>query len=163
MATPFEELQVLRLAETISDQIWREVGAWDKFTRDVFGAQLARAADSMGANIAESYGRFHYGEKINHLYYARGSLFETKYWLNRTRERGLMQNNTAQAYASKLTDLARQINVFANSLKSQRSDLTRSKHESREAAGVYTIIGYDDLVIFTDDEFEWIQSPVSNL
>ncbi len=78
MATPFEDLRVLRSAETIADEVWRTVVKWNEFTRDVVGKQLTRAVDSIGANIAEAYGRFHYGEKIQFLYYARGSLFETK-------------------------------------------------------------------------------------
>ena len=84
----FEELRVLQAAEVIADAIWRQVVRWKPFERDTVGSQLTRAADSMGANVAESYGRFHYGEKLQFLYYARGSLFETKYWLNRTAARG---------------------------------------------------------------------------
>ena len=83
MGTALEELPVLKIAEAIADEIWHEITQWGTFPRDVVGGQLARAVDSIGANIAESFGRFHYGEKINHLYYARGSLFESKYWLNR--------------------------------------------------------------------------------
>ncbi|NIP22782.1 MAG: four helix bundle protein, partial [Phycisphaerae bacterium] len=28
------------------------------------GKQLVRAADSIGANIVEAYGRYHYGKKL---------------------------------------------------------------------------------------------------
>jgi four helix bundle protein len=113
VAIRFEELRVLQAAEAVADDIWRQVVRWDPFARDVVGGQLARAGDSIGANISEAFGRFHYGEKLQFLYYARGSLFETKYWLNRALTRDLMPSPQVQDYASQLTDLARQLNAFA--------------------------------------------------
>ena len=118
MGTSLEDLRILQDAEMVADGIWREVAMWKNFERDVVGGQLVRAADSIGANIAESFGRFHYGEKLTFLYYARGSLFETKYWLNRTRERKLLALEQVATYADQLTGLARQLNRFAKSLKS---------------------------------------------
>lgn len=67
MSATFEDLQILRSAEEIADAIWQHVAAWKTLPRDVVGVQLARAADSIGANIAESFGRFHYGEKLQFL------------------------------------------------------------------------------------------------
>jgi len=49
-AMKFEELRVLQAAEVVADGIWREVVQWDSFAREVVGGQLARAADSIGAN-----------------------------------------------------------------------------------------------------------------
>jgi four helix bundle protein len=98
MATSLEELRVLREAEAVADAVWHEVMRWEPFPRQVVGEQLARAADSIGANIAEAFGRFHYGEKLQLLYYARGSLFETKYWLNRVLARNLMAPDQTQGY-----------------------------------------------------------------
>lgn len=82
-------LDVLKLSEKVSDQIWETVKNWDSFARQSFGIQWIRAVDSIGANIAESYGRYHFSEKVHFLYYARGSVFEAKYWLNRALSRGI--------------------------------------------------------------------------
>ena len=49
----FEELRVYRLAETIADEIWTIVLKWNYLAKDTVGKQLVRAADSIGANIAE--------------------------------------------------------------------------------------------------------------
>ncbi len=137
MATSFEDLRVLKTAEEIADAVWKRVVQWDEFARDVVGKQLARATDSIGANIAESFGRFNFGEKLQFLYYARGSLFESKYWLNRAQTRELMPSSDAQEYSSRLTDIARQLNAFAESLKNQRS---ASKTKTiRELAAEYKI------------------------
>lgn len=133
MSATFEDLRILKLAEEIADEIWKRVVLWDQFAKDVVGTQSAKAADSIGANIAESFGRFHFGEKLQFLYYARGSLFETKYWLNRARERTLMPPQEVQTYATKLTDLARQLNTFSNGLKSVRYNAQPQAKILREA------------------------------
>ncbi len=139
MATELEDLRILKTAETIADAIWKQVSQWDQFARDVVGKQIARAADSIGANIAESFGRFNFGEKLQFLYYSRGSLFETKYWLNRSLARGLMQADEVKDYANRLTEVARQLNVFASSLKSQRSNNKSQTKTVREPTTEYLI------------------------
>ena len=156
MATSFEDLRILKAAEESADKIWKQVVQWDEFARDVVGKQMARAADSLGANIAESFGRFNFGEKLQFLYYARGSLFETKYWLNRAKVRELMSSGDVQEYISRLTDIAKQLNSFAESLKSQSS----SGKTVRESASEYTV----DLpnkaleTLFDESDLKWLQS-----
>jgi len=159
-AIKFEELRVLQAAEAIADGIWRQVVRWDPFAREVVGGQLARAVDSIGANIAEAFGRFHFGEKLQFLYYARGSLFETKYWLNRARTRDLMPSAQVQDYASQLTELARQLNAFAATLKAQRRGSQPQPKTMREAATAYVTDWLDDepVPLFTEEELEWLQA-----
>jgi len=159
MVLKFEELEVLRTAEAVADGIWRRVVRWKPFARDVVGGQLAKAGDSIGANIAEAYGRFHYGEKLQFLYYARGSLFETKYWLNRARERHLMPSDQVQDYVSQLTDLARQLNAFAARLKAQRQASKSKPKTVREPTTEYATDWPSDpaLPLFTEEDLQWLQ------
>ena len=168
MATTLEDLRVLKVAEQIADGIWKQGVKWDGFARDVVGKQLTRAADSIGANIAESYGRYHYGEKLQFLYFARGSLFETKYWLNRVSARQLMPASTVQTYAEELSDLAHQINTFAGSIKRQRTT-EKPSSQIREASMPYAVTGNptlddfqdeDTTPLFTDNELESIQLSI---
>ena len=135
MSATFEDLQVLKSAEAIADSIWKQVSQWDGFARDVVGKQITRSADSIGANIAESFGRYNFGEKLQFLYYSRGSLFETKYWLNRTSVRELMNSGDVQKYVAELTSLARQLNTFASGLRTVHSEQTGKKTSAvRESA-----------------------------
>jgi four helix bundle protein len=163
VALKFEDLRILKTAEAVADDVWRQVVRWDQFAREVVGGQLARAADSVGANIAEAFGRFHYGEKLQFLYYARGSLFESKYWLNRAQKRDLMPSAQAEDYARQLSDLARQINAFAATLKAQRRGSRAQPKTVREAASEYVINEPDDTPtsLFAEEELEWLQT-VSN-
>ena len=160
MSLKFEELRILQAAEATADGIWKQVVQWDPFVRDVVGKQLARAADSIGANIAKLFGRFHYGEKVQFLYYARGSLFETKYWLNRVKDRGLMPSTQVQDYASQLSDLAHQLHAFISPLTAQRHN-NQSKLKSITEAPIHYLDDQDNDVsrsLFTDDELRWIQN-----
>jgi len=127
MSATFENLEILKSAEAIADSIWKLVVQWDEFAKDVVGKQMARSEDSIGANIAESFGRYNFGEKLQFLYYSRGSLFETKYWLNRTQIRGLMTSDEVREYVDGLTALARQLNTFTSGLKTVRSEQPKKK------------------------------------
>lgn len=160
MATELEDLRILKTAEEIADAVWKQVVEWDKFARDVVGKQLAAAVDSIGANIAESYGRFNYGEKLQFLYYSRGSLFETKYWLNRALARELMRAEEVNNFAARLSEVARQLNTFANSLKSQRKDSKPQSKSIREPGAGYVIENFfdDSNQLFTDVELNWLQT-----
>ena len=160
MALKFEELEILQKAETIADSIWRDIVPWEPFVKDVVGGQLARAADSIGANIAEAFGRFHYGEKVQFLYYARGSLYETKYWINRSQARQLMLAEQAQNYANQLSELARQLNTFISNLKSQRrSNQSRLKSVSESSIEYNEDLQNDTVIpMFTEDEIKWIET-----
>jgi four helix bundle protein len=157
----FEDLQVLKAAEAIADSIWKRVVTWDQFAKDVVGRQLATAVDSIGANIAESVGRYNFGEKLQFLYYSRGSLFESKFWLNRTRERGLMKSDEVQEYANGLTTLARQLNTFASGLRTVRAEQPKTKSTAvREAAADYVTVPLEQIPdpLFSEEDLTFIAS-----
>jgi four helix bundle protein len=157
MAISFEDLQVLRVAEVIADAIWQAVSDWKPFERDVVGKQLASAADSIGANLAESYGRYHYGEKLQFLYFARGSLYETKYWLNRAASRRLMAQKEVQRFIDQLTALARQLNNLAVSTKNQKQKSTLPKR-LRDTKTAYVTFQPASLPLISDSDLDYIQS-----
>ncbi len=154
MTTSFDELKTLQVAEKIADEIWSEISRWKDFEKRVVGEQLARSADSIGANIAEAYGRYHYGDKLKFLFYARGSLFETKYWINRTAKRGLIAFEKCSALVMQLSTLAIQVNAFSQSLRKQRN---RQTNNIKEESSVYETEPETD--IFTIEEI----SLLSNL
>jgi four helix bundle protein len=158
VSATFEDLRVLKLAEEIADSVWKIVVQWDEFAKDVVGKQMARSSDSIGANIAESFGRFNFGEKLQFLYYSRGSIFETKYWLNRTRVRGLMEAEKVHEYVNRLTELARQLNAFASSLKAVRAEQKSKPSTVREDQAEYSTIGLADELLFSEEELSWLNS-----
>ena len=116
-----EEIEVYRLAVALADCAWEIVSSWSYFARDTLGKQMVRAADSIAANIAESYGRYHYSDKLNFLYYSRGSLYETKHWVGRSHDRGLMNEAAFGDLMSRMRTLAPKLNAYISSKRRQRS------------------------------------------
>jgi four helix bundle protein len=63
---------------------------------------MVRAADSVGANIAEAAGRRTDPEKRRFLIVARGSVLELQHWLDRATARGLTLPPNAGRAANEL-------------------------------------------------------------
>ena len=160
MALKFGELKILKAAEEVADGIWKQVIQWDPFVRDVVGKQLTTAADSIGANIAEAFGRYHFGEKIQFLYYARGSLFETKYWINRSYERDLIPEEGVMEYSKQLSELARQLNTFIANIKTQRRSNQSKEKLIGEELDHYIADQDEEVVfpIFREEDLQWIEN-----
>ena len=152
----------MQLAEAIADDVWHEVMAWDAFPREVLGGQMIRATDSIGANIAEAFGRYHYGEKLQFLYYARGSLYEAKYWLNRTMDRSLLSEDKAHEFSTSLSEIARQLNAFSRTIRQNRSKNTSSA--LRESPPTYktALMSSDFPDFFDEKDFTWLAGASSH-
>lgn len=114
-------------AETLADAVWKIVGDRSPEVRRTVGEQLIRAAGSIGANIAEAAGRYHPGEARQFLFYARGSLRETVYWLRRVRARHLAPDDTVDGLLQHLDQLALEIN---QAVKHQRSRSARINEDA---------------------------------
>jgi len=84
----------------------------ENFERDVIGRQLADAADSISANIAESYGRTGTKDVVNFLIYARGSMYETKDRLGKAARRNLINPERGKAMLKRLETLAPALNAY---------------------------------------------------
>jgi four helix bundle protein len=156
MTLALEDLRILQAAEAVCDNLWKRIAHWGPFARDTVGKQLVEAAASIGANIAESYGRYHFGEKLTFLYHARGSVFETKYWINRSRTRELLENETALAYAAELTELARQLNALLAVTRQQRSKESPPTRAVREDGSDYGSIEDGADALFSPDDLTWL-------
>lgn len=118
--TSFENLQIYRLSEKLSDQVWRVVIRWEHLGRDTLGKQLIRAVDSVGANIAEGSGRGTDAELRRFLRIARGSLYETKHWLRRAYRRKLLTDDQVAELLPTLEELGPKLNAYLRSIGSFR-------------------------------------------
>jgi four helix bundle protein len=85
----FFRLEVYARRARLADEIRASVQFWPAIDRWSSGIQVIRAADSVGANIAEAFGRRSRPDKVRFLIVARGSLNELQHWLARASERRL--------------------------------------------------------------------------
>jgi four helix bundle protein len=82
----FERLKVYQLAEGLANEIWSVAITWDFFAKETVGKQPVRAADSIGANIAEGMGRRSFTEDRRFVRTGRGPLNETRHCLRRAHQ-----------------------------------------------------------------------------
>lgn len=107
-----EDLEVYQLAESFGDEIWMIVNEWEYFAKDTVGKQIVRSADSISANIAEGYGRYHYKENRNFCYFSRGSIIETKGWLKKSKTRKLLSEEQFNLLYEKLQIIHIKLNAY---------------------------------------------------
>lgn len=126
----FENLDVYRLSENMSDAVWDLVIAWDPFAKQTVGSQLVRAADSVGANIAEGTGRGTYKDNRHFARIGRGSLNETRHFLRRAFRRRLLTKGQVDLLQPILKELGPRLNAYIRSIgKNEARRLPRGDRE----------------------------------
>jgi four helix bundle protein len=112
----FKKLEVYQIAEELADRICDMVLDWNIFARDTVGKQMVRAADSIGANIAEGAGRGSYQDNRRFIRIARGSLNETMHWLRRAYKRNLLTKTQVAHVRPLIDELAPRLNAYLKSI-----------------------------------------------
>jgi four helix bundle protein len=130
--TNFEKLRIYNLSEFLADTVWDIVMKWEPFARDTVGKQIVRAADSIGANIAEGVGRGTYKDNRCFARNARGSLNETKHWLRRAFRRKLLNKNVVNELKPVIDELAPKLNAYLRYLS---ASVKKSEQKSRSRDG----------------------------
>lgn len=103
---------------------WEAYESFDWRAKKIIGDQFITSADSIGANIAEGYGRFHYLDKVKFYYNARGSLLESRHWLDLLLERKLISNTHAKNYGDIYKNLRIILNGLINSAMKAKMGVT---------------------------------------
>lgn len=113
-------LQIYQLSRSLSHVVWEIYQKLDWQQKKVSGDQFIRSTDSVGANIAEGYGRFHFLDKAKFYYNARGSLTESRHWFEVMTERELITPATQKEYLETYAELTPKLNAFIKRTKSQQ-------------------------------------------
>ena len=128
--TNFENLRVYNLAEELSDFIWEIVSHWNSFDRDTLGRQIVKSTDSIGANIAEGVGRYGTQDNRRFVYFARGSLYETKHWLRRAFKRSLLTQSEIDRIRPLVDELSPKLNAYIKSIRSSSTVTTNNEQRT---------------------------------
>jgi four helix bundle protein len=111
-----DDLRVYAMAEQLADLVWELVVPWEAFAKRTLGHQLVRAADSVGANIAEGYGRASPVDHQRFVRIARGSLYEVRHFLRRVDKRKLFRKDERVPLQELLKELLPALNAYLRSL-----------------------------------------------
>ena len=95
--------------------------------KKMIGDQFIRSVDSVGANIAEGYARFHYLDKVKFYYISRASLSEAiDHWAELMYERSIISIDQL----NELKTLAKLLQVKLNNFIT--STINKSKRKINE-------------------------------
>lgn len=126
----FIDLEIYQLAEKSAVDIEKLLRSKDSLSKKWKAVDHAiESAVSMGANIAEGFGRFHFRENLNFLYFARGSLCETR---RRLRHFYLVGNLTADEIRPISNDRKRLNVKINNSIVSTRQQIQKNNKTKKQ-------------------------------
>ena len=119
---PLKELKVYQLARNLSSKAWNIYSRMKFEEKKIIGDQFITSADSIGVNIAEGYGRYHYLDKAHFYYNSRGSLIECfEHWLELLRERKMISDNEHDEFLEIAKDLQIKLNNLITQTKNERN------------------------------------------
>jgi four helix bundle protein len=117
---PLKELKVYQLARQLSTKAWQIYSKMGFEDKKHIGDQFIRSVDSVGANIAEGYHRFHYLDKCRFYYNSRASLAEAmEHWAELLLERGKISQECFNEFAIIYKDIQVRLNNFIKQTKDE--------------------------------------------
>jgi len=120
---PIKNLEVYKLARELSRIAWEIFESLDWQEKKILGDQFLSATDSVGANIAEGYSRFHYLDRVKFYYNARASLSEANdHWIELLKERKKIDEKTFKDYKKIAKELKIKLNNFISATLRQKEN-----------------------------------------
>ncbi len=104
------DIEAYNIGFNFSNKVWDLVIIWSYLAQKTIGAQFIDAADSISANIAEGFGRYHKKDKIKFYHYSRGSVLECVDWLEKSKVRNLITPEKYNDLRNELEKLPKSIN-----------------------------------------------------
>lgn len=103
----------------LGEMVWTIVEKWPYFAKITIGEQFIRSVDSIAANLAEGYGRYHFLDKIKFYYYSRGSALESLTWLAKAYKRKTVDESNKQQIQFLIQTVIKDINYLISRTRSQ--------------------------------------------
>lgn len=112
-----KNLDIYRLSRELCTAVWKIFENMNYETKKIIGYQWIRSTDSVGANIAEGFGRFHYLDRNKFNLNARGSLLEVIHWTELLDERKIISNSDIKDLFLIINELHPKLNKFIATTK----------------------------------------------
>jgi four helix bundle protein len=129
--TSFMEMPLWQKAHKLVLDIYGLSALFPK--EEVYGltSQMRRSALSGSGNIAEAFGRFHYLDKNNFYFNARGSLEETRSYLIVSQDLGYTKPEAVNTVMDNINAISEELNTVVKSLRIRtQQSKSQSKSES---------------------------------
>lgn len=107
-----QDLSAYKKALELANTAWEIVNNWNFFEKDTIGKQFVRSVDSIGANIAEGFGRYTKKEKIQFYRYSYGSMSESVHWCTLAHNRHLLSAEQNEKIMKGLQQLPRDLHIL---------------------------------------------------
>lgn len=117
----FRDLPVWKKAMTLSLEIFRLTSVLPRSEDYGLCSQLRRAANSVGANIAEGFGRGGVAEKAQFYRVARGSAYEVNHHLSYGLNVGYFDSDTVTRCIAGYENLVHEINKLVRAVSGWKS------------------------------------------
>ena len=115
---PIQQLKVYQLARELSSKAWEIYGKFNFEQKKLFGDQFLRAIDSIGANIAEGYARYHALDQVRFYHIARASMSEAiNHWSSLLLERTVISEIDCNFLFGKSKELEIKLNNFISTTR----------------------------------------------
>lgn len=116
----FEDLLIWQEARQLRNDVFALATSFPLEEKYRLGDQITRSSRSIGNNLAEGYGRYHFQEFIQYCRQSRGSLQETKDHLICALDCNYIDDVTFANFNLKIDSLNKKINGFIKYLKTQK-------------------------------------------
>lgn len=122
MEKDYRKLLIWQKAHEIFKMVCEDVRSWPNHNpvAKSISYQLLDSAGSMGANIAEGYGRGGPKEFDQFLRYSRGSSAETDNWLYEAMSNSLITSARYNQYQTKFIEFHKMLAAFVYKLRNQK-------------------------------------------
>ncbi|MCD4679635.1 MAG: four helix bundle protein [Bacteroidales bacterium] len=104
------DIDAYKRAFNLSNFIWDIIAKWEWFAKRTVGGQFVESIDSVSANIAEGFGRYHKKDKVKFYRYSSGSIKESLDWNEKSRIRELLTENEYNHIFRELDKLPKELN-----------------------------------------------------
>ena len=126
MIKDFDDLEVYQLSMKLTRWIYDLTTKFPVEEKDNLISQLRRAGTSIGANIAEGYGRYHYKENQQFCLYARGSLSECKHFVLFAHDKNYISSEEKDKFIQEYTRLKVKLNNYIKSIGSKKININNA-------------------------------------
>jgi len=113
----FNDLEVWKKANLLAIQMYKITKEFPKDERFGLTDQIRRAASSIGANIAEGFGRYHTNDKIRFFYNSRGSISECMNHIYLAKGLGYLNEDVTDELLGEMEQVKMMLNGLIRSLR----------------------------------------------